>query len=92
MKPAPATSVLAIASFGGSFSTSACASLRGFCRAALASRMARLLAKSPCAGSRVCSTSSSSSRAARGTSSSGNAVSAARNRASITFFTIGTVD
>ena len=43
MKPAPATSALAISAFDGSAATSACASSRGFLRAALAMRMAMLL-------------------------------------------------
>ena len=57
MKPAPAISTLATAGLAGSARTSASASLRGFWRVALASRMARLLAKSPCCASRVRSTS-----------------------------------
>src|SRR5579871_4155806 len=56
MKPAPATSVRATSSLGGSAAAIAAASSRGERRAALASRSATLLAKSPCWASRVRST------------------------------------
>jgi hypothetical protein len=86
MKPAPAISTFAMAASAGSAATSASASLRGFWRAAFASRMARLLAKSPCCESRVRSISMSRSRAAAGTSVSGSAARAWRNRESIKVF------
>ena len=74
MKPAPAMSTLATAGLAGSARTRASASLRGFWRVALASRMARLLAKSPCWGSRVFSTSMVENRRdVGGTRSSGSA-------------------
>ncbi len=87
MNPAPATSTFAIVSSGGSASISASASRRGFWRAGFASRIARLLAKSPKDGSRVRSTSIATSRQAPGTRSSGSAASARCNRFSINFFT-----
>src|SRR5258708_9333522 len=86
MKPAPAISTLATAGLAGSDRTRASASLRGFWRAALASRMARLLAKSPCCASRVLSTSTLKARSAAGTRSSGRAASACRSKFSIRVF------
>jgi hypothetical protein len=47
MKPGPAISTLLTSSLRGSASTSACASARGLLRAALASSIAALVAKSP---------------------------------------------
>src|ERR1700731_560104 len=86
MKPAPAMSTFATAELAGSDFTKASASLRGFWRGALARRMARLLAKSPCCASRVFSTSMLKVRAAAGTRSSGRAVSACRSKFSIKVF------
>src|SRR5580700_8851166 len=56
MKPAPAISVRAMNSLGGSAVTIAAASSRGLRRADFASRSATLLAKSPCCASRLRST------------------------------------
>ena len=67
MKPGPAISTLATSSLAGSAATSAVAMARGLLRAALASCMAALVAKSPC--SRVLG---------RSTTKSGVAVSAGR--------------
>ncbi len=53
MKPAPATSARATSALAGSACTIACASSRGLRRAAFARRSAMLVAKSPCAASRV---------------------------------------
>src|ERR1700716_3923465 len=86
MKPAPAMSTLAIAAFGGSERSRASAHLRGFWRVALASRMARLLAKSPCCASRLLSTSTLKARALAGTRSSGKAARASVNNVSIKVF------
>src|SRR5258708_4449639 len=83
MKPAPAISTLATAGLAGSDRTRASASLRGFWRAALASRMARLLAKSPCCASRVFSTSTLKARSAAGTRASGRAAHACRRKISV---------
>ena len=49
MKPGPAISTAAMSSPAGSASTSACASARGLVRAGLASSIAALVEKSPCA-------------------------------------------
>src|SRR5258706_8738770 len=86
MKPAPAMSTLATAGLAGSDRTRASATLRGFWRAALARRMARLLARSPCCASRVFSTSMLKVRAAAGTRSSGRSASACRSKFSISVF------
>src|SRR6516225_2217107 len=56
MKPAPATSARSMSVLAGSAATIASASSRGFLRAAFARRSATLVAKSPCCGSRVRST------------------------------------
>src|SRR5690606_5782647 len=48
MKPGPAISTFAMSSLGGNAATSAWASARGLVRAALASSIAALVAKSPC--------------------------------------------
>src|SRR5580658_7148764 len=86
MKPAPATSTLATAGLGGSKLTRDSANFRGFWRVALARRMARLLAKSPCCGSRVFSTSTLRLRASAGTWVSGSAAMACASNFSIKVF------
>src|SRR6516165_7260191 len=60
MKPAPATSVRASSGLSGRAAIMAAASSRGFLRAVFARRIATLLAKSPCCGSRVRSTTTAS--------------------------------
>src|SRR5580698_7957732 len=86
MKPAPATSTLATARLAGSRRTRTSASFRGFWRVALARRMARLLAKSPCCGSRGFSTSPPTLRASAGTRVSGSAALACVSSFSIRVF------
>src|SRR5579863_5258560 len=86
MKPAPATSTLATAGLGGNKRTRTSANFRGFWRVALARRMARLLAKSPCCGSRVFSTSTLTLRASAGTWVSGSAAMACASKFSIKVF------
>src|SRR5579863_3114255 len=86
MKPAPATSTLATAGLGGSKRTRTSANFRGFWRVALARRMARLLAKSPCCASRVFSTSTVTLRASAGTWVSGSAAMACASNFSIKVF------
>src|SRR5277367_4773082 len=86
MKPAPATSTLATAGLGGTKRTRDSANFRGLWRVALARRMARLLAKSPCCGSRVFSTSTPTLRAAAGTWVSGSAAMACASSFSIRVF------
>jgi len=52
MNPAPATSALLTSPEAGSSASNSLATSRGFLFSALASSIARLVAKSPCVGSR----------------------------------------
>ncbi len=67
MKPGPAISTRATSSLAGSAATSACASARGLVRAALASSIAALVAKSPCSRVLGRSTTKSGGAASAGT-------------------------
>src|SRR5688572_8725168 len=85
MKPGPAISVLATRSFAGSNWTICSASARGFLRAGFASRIATLVAKSPCAVSRLRSISGTGS-STPGRASTGSDFSAAVTSCSMRAF------
>jgi hypothetical protein len=72
----------------GRASTMAWATSRGLRRALLASCIAALVAKSPCAGSRVRSTTGAGASASAGRNSAGSAASASRTRFSIRYFKV----
>src|ERR1700734_3841244 len=86
MKAAPPPPTLAASGVAGSKRTRTSAKFCGFLRVALARRMARLLAKSPCCGSRVFSTSTLTLRASAGTWASGSAAMACTSSFSIRVF------
>src|SRR5688500_15473862 len=90
MNPAPAISALATMELRGRAETMACANSRGFLRAALARRIAMLLAKSPWAGSRARSTTTCESSAGAVNTAGTSDRSASFSRRSSSDFTGGT--